>query len=84
MIPIIMSDEGWEDVEEGTEALLQEWQVQAGDTLSAGQTVAIAELVKTTHEIVSPCAGTISDLLVPAGDTFPKGAILARLAKESA
>ncbi|WP_353194818.1 lipoyl domain-containing protein [Pusillimonas noertemannii] len=79
MSDIVMSDEGWLDVEEGTEALLQEWHVKPGESVSEGQTVAIAELVKTTHEIMAPSAGVVADILVQAGDTFPRDAILAKL-----
>ena len=31
MTDIVLDDAVWADVEEGTEALLQEWQVAAGD-----------------------------------------------------
>lgn len=30
MIDVLMSDAAWQDVEEGTEALLQEWLVKPG------------------------------------------------------
>jgi pyruvate/2-oxoglutarate dehydrogenase complex dihydrolipoamide acyltransferase (E2) component len=69
----------WDDVEEGTEALLQEWLVAVGDEVAAGQPLAIAELVKTTHEVTSPVTGRVAALLVPAGETFGRTQALARI-----
>jgi len=82
MTDIVMSGEGWSDVEEGTEALLQEWHVKPGDAVNEGQLVAVVELVKTTHEINAPAAGRVSEIMVEAGDTFPNGVVLAKLSQE--
>lgn len=79
MTDIVLDDAVWADVEEGTEALLQEWQVAAGDKVEAGQVLCVAELVKTTHEVTAPAAGTIVSLVVAAEDTFGRGAVLAVL-----
>ena len=79
MTDIVLDDAVWQDVEEGTEALLQEWQVAAGDSVEAGQVLCVAELVKTTHEVTAPSAGTIASLAVAAEDTFGRGAVLAVL-----
>lgn len=82
MIDIILDDAVWADVDEGTEALLQQWQVKEGDSVEAGQVLAVAELVKTSHEIFAPSAGRIAQLNVAAQDTFGRGAVLARLEPE--
>lgn len=79
MIDVTMADEVWADVEEDTEALLQDWQVNVGDSVAAGQTLVVAELVKTTHEVVAPAAGRIAEILVQSQDTFARGAVLARI-----
>ena len=79
MTDIVLDDAAWADVEEGTEALLQEWQVAAGDSVEAGQVLCVAELVKTTHEVTAPTAGRIVSLEVAAEDTFGRGAVLAVL-----
>lgn len=79
MIDIVMADSVWADVEDGTEALLQDWQVKVGDRVTAGQVLVVAELVKTTHEITAPVAGRVAVINVQAQDTFPRGAVLARL-----
>lgn len=79
MIDIVIEDAVWADVEEGTEALLQEWLVAEGDSVEAGQVLAVAELVKTSHEIFAPSAGKVAVLKVPAQATFGRGAVLAQL-----
>jgi pyruvate/2-oxoglutarate dehydrogenase complex dihydrolipoamide acyltransferase (E2) component len=79
MTDIILDDAVWADVDEGTEALLQEWQVKEGDAVAAGQVLAVAELVKTSHEIFAPAAGCILKLCVAEQDTFGRGAVLAQL-----
>jgi len=40
MIAIQLQDDAWTDVEEGTEALLDEWLVKPGDSVAAGQVLA--------------------------------------------
>ncbi|KCB33130.1 putative dihydrolipoyllysine-residue acetyltransferase component of pyruvate dehydrogenase complex, partial [Bordetella hinzii L60] len=47
MADVYLDDAAWADTEEGTEALLQEWRVRAGDRVEAGQVLGVAELVKT-------------------------------------
>jgi pyruvate/2-oxoglutarate dehydrogenase complex dihydrolipoamide acyltransferase (E2) component len=79
MVNITMPDEAWADVEEGTEALLDEWLVAANDPVEAGQIIAHVVLVKATHEVTAPAAGVIESLDVAATQNFPRGAILARL-----
>jgi len=79
MIDVTMADTVWQDVEDGTEALLQEWLVQPGDSVSEGQVLGVVELVKTTHEITAPAGGVVAGLAVAAQDTFGRGAVLARL-----
>lgn len=79
MVDITLPDEAWADVEEGTEALLDEWLVAAGDRVEAGQVIGHVVLVKATHELIAPQAGTIESLDVGATQNFPRGAVLARL-----
>lgn len=79
MINITLPDSAWEDVEPGTEALLEEWTVKPGDTVKAGQTVAIVVMVKTSTEVAAPVAGVIASLLIPAGDTIARDRALATM-----
>jgi biotin carboxyl carrier protein len=79
MIDVVMAGDVWNDVEEGTEALLQAWQVKEGDQVAAGQLLVLAELVKTTHEITAPVAGRVVALLAAEGDTFGRSKVLAQI-----
>ena len=76
---IIFPDEPWADVEEGTEALLDEWLVAVGDRVEQGQIIANVVLVKATHELTAPAAGFIESIDVAATQNFPRGAVLARI-----
>jgi pyruvate/2-oxoglutarate dehydrogenase complex dihydrolipoamide acyltransferase (E2) component len=79
MIAIQLQDDAWTDVEEGTEALLDEWLVKPGDSVAAGQVLANVMVVKTAFEVVSPAAGKITKLLVDAQGNFARGQPLAEL-----
>ncbi|MDB5952723.1 MAG: biotin/lipoyl attachment [Massilia sp.] len=79
MIAIRLPDSAWEDVELGTEALLEEWTVPVGATVKAGQTVAIVVMVKTSVEVVAPVEGVLEQILIPAGDTIARDQPLANL-----
>lgn len=79
MMDVMMTGDVWDDVEPGTEALLQEWQVKEGDLVAAGQVLVCAELVKTTHDITAPAAGRVIALLAAEGDTIGPATVLARL-----
>lgn len=80
MIALSLPLELWADASDDTEALLDAWRVGVGDTVRAGQTLANAVIVKTSVELVAPADGVIEAILVPAGETFARGASLAQLA----
>lgn len=77
---VYLNDEAWEDVEEGTEALLDEWHVSEGDEVSEGQCLANVMLIKSNHEILAPMAGVISKIHVQAEDNFGKDQPLVEIA----
>lgn len=79
MIEINLPTEAWQDVEPGTEALLEEWMVTPGDTVKAGQTVAIVVMVKTSTEVAAPANGVIEEILIAKDDTVAQGKPLARM-----
>jgi pyruvate/2-oxoglutarate dehydrogenase complex dihydrolipoamide acyltransferase (E2) component len=79
MIDILLPDEAWTDVEKGTEALLDEWLVAAGDRVASGQIIGHVALVKATYELLAPASGVVESLEVAAQANFPRGAVLARL-----
>jgi len=60
MIDITLPEAAWQDVEPGTEALVDQWLVREGDRVQAGQVLAKVVLVKTTLEITAPVDGMSS------------------------
>ena len=79
MIEIEAPAEAFEEADESVEALLEAWLVAEGDAVTAGEPVADAIVVKTSFQVCAPCDGTLSEIVVPKGDTFAVGAVLARL-----
>lgn len=79
MTPIHLQDDAWEDIEEGTEALLDEWHVSEGDTVEAGQLVASVMVIKSSFDVLAPVSGTIGKQLVAAQGNFTRGHPLAEL-----
>lgn len=78
-IEIVLPSEAWAEVEPGTEALVEEWLVAEGASVSAGQALASVVVVKTNHEVLAPAAGVITKILVEAEATFAPGQALALL-----
>ena len=79
MIEIRPPDEVFVDVDEHVEGLLEAWLVEEHDRVAADQPVADAGVIKTSFQVLSPAAGTITEIVVPKGETFGAGAILARI-----
>jgi pyruvate/2-oxoglutarate dehydrogenase complex dihydrolipoamide acyltransferase (E2) component len=79
MIPISLPNALWSDADAETEALLDAWHVAVGDRVSAGQTIATVVVIKAGVDLQAPSDGVISAILVPAGETFARGAQLATL-----
>ncbi len=77
MINIILENQAWDNVAEGTEALLEKWCVATGVLALAGQVLAEVVLIKTAYDIVAPSAGTISQILIEKDATFKRGQVLA-------
>src|SRR4028118_2267822 len=62
------------DVGEGlTEAEIVSWHVKVGDTVAVNDVVVEIETAKSLVELPIPFAGTVSKLLVPAGQTVAVG-----------
>jgi len=64
------------DMDEGT---LDEWLVKSGDKVTRGQIVAVVETTKAAVEVECWQEGTVSELLVPVGETVQVGTTLATL-----
>lgn len=61
------------------EAVLTDWLVQVGETVTEGQAIASVETDKVDGEIEAPASGVVSAHLVAAGDTVPVGATVATI-----
>ncbi|PVY57067.1 MULTISPECIES: lipoyl domain-containing protein [unclassified Simplicispira] len=79
MTAIVLNADAWQDVEPGTEALVEDWLVKEGDHVSAGQPVVSVVVVKANHEVLAPMDGVIGKILVAAEETFKPGQALATL-----
>lgn len=79
MTEVTLDAQAWEGVEASVEALVDKWLVQPGDTVQAGQALANVVLVKSNLEVTAPSAGSIAQILVPAGSTFARGKPIATL-----
>jgi biotin carboxyl carrier protein len=51
--------------------------VNVGDTVEAGQGIAVIEAMKMQNELKAPGPGTVTSVAVKAGDTVIAGAVLA-------
>ena len=61
------------------EAVISEWLVAVGDTVTEGQPIVRVESDKVDAEVESPGAGTVVELLVAEGETAEVGSVIARL-----
>ncbi|TDW17880.1 dihydrolipoamide acetyltransferase family protein [Kribbella kalugense] len=72
------------DVGEGlVEAEIVSWKVKPGDTVKLNDTVVEIETAKSLVELPVPFAGTITELLVPEGETVPVGTPIISVETES-
>lgn len=60
------------------EGTLIEWLVATGDTVAQGQPIYVIETEKTSTEVESPFAGTITTL-VATDETYPVGTAIAQI-----
>lgn len=78
-IEITLGADAWQDVEPGTEALVEEWLVAEGASVKAGQALASVVVVKANHEVLAPADGVLEKILVAAEATFAPGQALGLL-----
>ena len=72
------------DLGEGlTEGEIARWLVQEGQTVAEDDPLVEIQTDKTTVEIPSPAAGTVSRILVQEGDVVPVGTVLVVIGSES-
>src|SRR5882724_5302164 len=67
-----------------TEATVAKWFKQAGEAVNADEPLVELETDKVTVEVNAPAAGTLSDIVVKAGDTVAVGAKLGTVTEGAA
>lgn len=77
MVAVRLDPAVWEGVEPDTEALLESWLVEEGASVSEGQPLAVAVLVKTSIDVNAPASGVVRQILVPTDATFGRDQDLA-------
>jgi pyruvate/2-oxoglutarate dehydrogenase complex dihydrolipoamide acyltransferase (E2) component len=77
MVGVRVDPAVWEGVDADTEALLESWLVTEGATVSQGDPLAVAVLVKTSIDVTAPVSGVVRRILVPKDSTFGRDQNLA-------
>lgn len=79
MVDIVVDPQRWESLEAGDTAMIDQWLVSDGEHVAANQLLARALLVHERVDVTAPHAGCVEEILVPAGERFGPGHVLARL-----
>lgn len=58
------------------------WTKTVGDRVERGDILAEAEEAKSTFEVVAPCSGVLTEIVVEAGVELPVRSVLARITSE--
>lgn len=66
-------------IETGAQAFVLQWLVAEGDHVSAWQPLARVDLSHRQLDLTAPHAGVLEEILIPAGERFDRGTVLARL-----
>ncbi|MGA7088917.1 MAG: biotin/lipoyl-containing protein, partial [Candidatus Dormiibacterota bacterium] len=66
-----------------TEGVVGSWLKKVGDPVNAGETLVEIQTDKIDAEVPSPASGTVTEILVPEGETVAVGAVLARVTGSS-
>ena len=53
--------------------------VKEGDSIKKGDVIVILEAMKMENEIMAPCDGTVTSVVVKKGDTVDTGALIATI-----
>lgn len=79
MHDVIFDPRLWASMEAGDEARVVSWLATEGDHVHTGQVIAQVRLLHQTLDVVAAHNGLLEDILVPAGNRFAHGAVLARV-----
>lgn len=61
------------------EAVIGEWLVAVGDPVVEGQPIVTVESDKVDADVEAPGTGTLTEIVVPEGETAEVGAVIARI-----
>jgi pyruvate/2-oxoglutarate dehydrogenase complex dihydrolipoamide acyltransferase (E2) component len=62
--------------ETASEVVIDQWLVEPGDAVVEGQAIVNVETDKVTTDVEAPAAGTVVEILVPAGEEVATGTSL--------
>jgi acetyl-CoA carboxylase carboxyltransferase component/biotin carboxyl carrier protein len=79
--PIPRAAEGLQPIVAPLQGTLVELSVEVGETVAAGQQVAVMESMKMEHEVRTEVGGTVERIEVAVGDTFFDGHLLLVIAE---
>jgi pyruvate/2-oxoglutarate dehydrogenase complex dihydrolipoamide acyltransferase (E2) component len=79
LVPIVLLKAGMNMVE----ATIIDWHKEVGEQVDAGEPLVDIETDKVEMEIEAPVAGTLTAILVAAGEDAPVGAELGLIATEA-
>ncbi len=71
-----MTPSAGESVTEGT---ILEWHFKTGDPIKVDETIVEISTDKVDVELPAPASGTVSEILVPEGETVTVGQVIARI-----
>jgi pyruvate/2-oxoglutarate dehydrogenase complex dihydrolipoamide acyltransferase (E2) component len=74
---IKLQEASWEGTQDDTQALLDKWLVVEKEPVIKGQALATVVLVKASIDIEAPSDGFIEKILIPTGESFAHGTVLA-------
>jgi pyruvate/2-oxoglutarate dehydrogenase complex dihydrolipoamide acyltransferase (E2) component len=77
VIEIKLDAAAWDGAQDNTQALLEKWLVTENEQVKKGQVLVTVVMVKATIDIEAPAGGHIGKILIPNGESFALGAILA-------
>ena len=77
MIEIKLDAAAWDGAQDNAQALLEKWLVAENSQVKKGEALVTVVMVKATIDIEAPTDGYIIKILIPNGESFALGSILA-------
>ena len=77
MIEIKLDAAAWDGAQDNAQALLEKWLIAENIQVKKGEALVTVVMVKATIDIEAPTDGYIIRILIPNGESFALGSILA-------